>query len=495
MIVGIDFGTTNSLIAYVGKDLKPQIIVNERGSRITPSVVYFKNEKQVLVGELAKSQMLIRPDQTIFKVKRKMGTDHRYTIFKESYTPSEIGSLIFRKLKAYATDFLGKPVTKAVVTVPAYFDDNQRLAVLTSAQLAGIEVVKLFNEPTAAALAYDVKADGERMVLVLDFGGGTFDITLMKHREGLFEVIATGGSTSLGGTDFDQVISNWVIETIKQTRGIDLSKDPIAMQQVINHSERAKVDLSTVAETSVVIPYIATSSEGPVHVNLTISRDQFENLARSLLDESERLILSTVKEAGIKPDQVNVVVLAGGSSRMPAFKKIASKHFPKAQVMSEVNSDEVVALGAAVQAAIIEGRLKNIELKDILPHSLGVLDDDGQFVPIIERGTAYPELSTRMFTNSRDNQSDVTIKVLQKRENQFIELGDFQFISSKIWQKGEANIAVSFQINNNGVLDVSAEDVDSGEVQDLRIMNGLVGVRDVEIQPRREELEKRLQVL
>lgn len=493
MIIGIDFGTTNTLVAYVDKSLRPQIIINERGSRITPTVVHFKNEKQVLVGELAKSQALIKPMQTILRVKRDMGTDKVYRIFNSTFTPSEIASFVFRKCKMFASEFLGEPVKKAVVTVPAYFDDNQRQAVAMAARLAGLEVVKLLNEPTAAALAYEAQDKIERIILVLDFGGGTFDITLMSYSEGVYEVLSTGGSTALGGSDFDDVLCKWVLETVKNERSVDLSKDPIALQQIYRHVEQAKIDLSSVLETSIVIPYVALSPEfGPIHINIALSREQFEHLTRSLILRAEELIEKVLIDANVHPDQVDYVIFSGGTSRMPAFKDLVAKMFPDSKKLSEINPDEVVAIGAAKMAAILEGRLRNIELKDILPHSLGVLDDDDQFVPIIERGTIYPCVETKLFTNTRDDQNSVIIKVLQKREDDLVELGDFVLTSQKVWRKGEADIAVSFEITHDGVLNVTAEEINTGEVQSVTIAGQFASIRLASPDP--VELEKLEQI-
>jgi len=478
MIVGIDFGTTNSLVAYVDKTLRPEIIVNERGARLTPSVVYFKNDRQVLVGELARSQALARPEQTILRVKRKMGTGHRYLVFGQQYTPSEIGSFVFRKLKQYASSFLGEEVKKAVVTVPAYFDDNQRQGVLRAARLGGIEVVKLLNEPTAAALAYGVYEKEEKFILVLDFGGGTFDITLMHYQEGLFEVVGTGGSTELGGSDFDAVLVRWVVETVFEERGVDLEKDPVAMHQIWNHAEKVKIDLSSVYEASIILPYLALTEQGPVHVHFTLSRQQFERLTAHLFRQAFALIETTLSEAGIVPSQVNVVILSGGASRMPFFREKVCSMFPGAEIRAEVNPDEVVALGAAIHAAMLEGRLNHVELRDILPHSLGIRDDDGCFVPVIERGTAYPAVVTRMFTNTQDDQNRVTVEVLQEREAELLRLGYFHFFSSKKWKKEEARIAISFIVNSNGVLEVVAEDTDTGETGMLTITGGIFGVTE-----------------
>ncbi|MGC8779052.1 MAG: Hsp70 family protein, partial [Candidatus Caldatribacteriaceae bacterium] len=427
---------------------------------------------------LARSQALARPEQTILRVKRRMGTGHRYCVFGRQYTPSEIGSLIFRKLKQYASSFLGEEVQKAVVTVPAYFDDNQRQGVLRAAHLGGIEVVKLLNEPTAAALAYGVSEKEKKLILVLDFGGGTFDITLMNYQEGLFEVVGTGGSTELGGSDFDAVLVRWVVEAVREERGVDLEKDPVAMYQIWSHAEKIKIDLSSVHEASIILPYLALTESGPVHVHFALSRRQFERLTAHLFQQAFALIEKTLGEASIDPAQVNVVILSGGSSRMPFFRERVCSMFPQAEIRAEVNPDEVVALGAAVHAAMLEGRLNHVELRDILPHSLGVLDDDERFVPVIERGTVYPAVVTRMFTNTQDDQDQVTVEVLQERGSELLRLGHFHFFSPKKWKKEEARLAISFIVNGNGILEVVAEDTDTGETGMLTITGGIFGVAE-----------------
>ncbi|MCD6238407.1 MAG: molecular chaperone DnaK [Thermotoga sp.] len=476
MIMGIDFGTTNSLGAYIDKSKKPEVIINERGMRLTPSIVFFKNPQEAVIGELARSQMLVRPGQTIFRVKRKMGTRHIYKIFDREYTPSEVGSLILRKIKKYTSEYLDKEVKKAVITVPAYFDDNQRQAVLQAAKLADIEIMKLLNEPTAAALAYQLYSRDTGTILVLDLGGGTFDITLMRCTKGLFEVLTTGGSTELGGADFDNILAKWVIETMKEKDNVDLSKDPIALQQIYNCIERTKVDLSTTTESTVVIPYIAMNKDGPIHVNLEISRERFENLTDDLFQKAKQLVISTLNEIEFDPDDVDIVVFAGGATRMPRFREEMGKIFKRSEIKTDINPDEVVALGAAVQAAIIEGRIKHVELKDILPHNLGILDDEGRFVPIIERGKVYPTVSTKIFTNTQDEQNTANIEILQERSDRIVSLGNFQFKSKSKWKKGEANIAVSFNIDGNGVLNVSAEDIDTHEAEEVIISNGILSL-------------------
>lgn len=489
MIVGIDLGTTNSLVAWVNKEGKPEIIVNERGSRLTPSVVHFKNEKQVVVGELARSQMFLYPEQTVVRVKRKMGLPFRYTIFGREYTSSEISGLILRKLKSYAEAYLGKSVDRAVITVPAYFDDNQRQATLKAAQLAGITVMKLLNEPTAAALAYNLHAKKESNLLVLDFGGGTFDISLIHFSQGLFEVVATGGSTELGGSDIDDALVQYVVDTVKETEGVDLSQDPVALQQVYFHVERAKIDLSTVQETTVVIPYIALSEKGPVHVRLPISRERLNNLCSHVFKEIERLIEETLERAHVSKEWVQTVIFVGGSSRIPHFRKVVEGIFsgPSVSFCDNLNPDEVVALGAAIQAGIFEGKVREVELRDVLPHSLGILDDEGVFIPILERGTVYPATSSRLFTNARDDQEEVIIEVLQERDgNQLVSLGNFCFQSGRRWKKGEANLEVVFSLDGSGVLNVSAVDVDTGKVEQATIVGGLWrGEQETDFQERR----------
>ena len=478
MIVGIDLGTTNSLVAWITREGRPEIIINERGSRLTPSVVYFKNERQVIVGELARSQMLLYPQQTVVRVKRKMGTPFRYSIFGREYTPSEISGLILRKLKNYAEAYLGREVDQAVITVPAYFDDNQRQATIRAAYLAGMTPVKLLNEPTAAALAYNLHASGENNLLVLDFGGGTFDISLMHFSEGLFEVMATGGSTELGGSDIDDILVRYVVDAVKEAEGIDLSQDPVALQQVYFHVERAKIDLSTVQETTIVIPYIALSERGPVHVRLPLSRERMNNLCAQIFERVESLIEETIERAHLTKDWVQTIVFVGGSSRIPRFREVVQRLFQGIPVTfcDSLNPDEVVALGAAIQAGIIEGRIREVELRDILPHSLGVLDDQGNFVPILERGTVYPAVASRLFTNTRDDQEEAIVEVLQERDGgRLISLGNFCFRSERKWKRGEANLEVVFHLDESGVLNVSAVDLDTGRTEEATITGGLWG--------------------
>ncbi len=471
MIVGIDFGTTNSLVA-LQTERGPEAAVNERGARLTPSVVHFRGEAEVLVGETAAAQRLIAPDRTILRVKRRMGTADRYEILGRSLSPSDVGCLIFRKLRAYAGDYLKAPVERAVVTVPAYFDDAQRQGVLAAARAAGLQVVKLLNEPTAAALAYRVPQGAERILVVLDLGGGTFDITVLRATEALFEVLAVGGCTELGGADFDDLLLRWAQEEVRSRSGVDLSADPVARQQLLFAAERAKTDLSSVRETAILLPYIAQVEGRPIHVNLPLNRDLFERLAEPLFLRCRALAEETLAQAGIGPEAADLVIFSGGASRMPRFRREMEALFPGAQVLGGINPDEVVALGAAVCAAAMEGRGPRVELRDALPHDLGIRDDEGEFVPLLERGTIYPAATARMFTNARDGQEEVTVAVQQRRADRTVDLGDFRFRSNQVWRRGEANLAVSFAIDMNGCLEVSAEDVDTGEARTAVIDGG-----------------------
>jgi len=474
VIVGIDLGTTNSLVAYINREGKPEIIVNERGSRLTPSAVYFKSDREVLVGELARSQMVLKADRTVCYIKRHMGSDYRVNISGREYTPPEISGLVLRKLVQYAEKHLGQPVEAAVVTVPAYFNDNQRQATLQAGRLAGLKILKLLNEPTAAALAYGLQSGSHEHVLVLDIGGGTFDITLMENDGGACRVVAVGGCTTLGGVDFDNRLIRHILDTFRETHGIDLSADKVACQQVQIHAERARIDLSTVNECSVLIPYITMGTNGPVHLNQTIRREEFEHIASDLFGEIESLITQTLAKAGVGPDWVDVVVLAGGASRMPGFQQVVRKVFGDVEVKNDINPDEVVALGAAVQAGILAGEIDDIDFYDVTSHTLGVEDDTGEFVPVIPANTLYPVTRSRLFTTVEDDQEEVIIHILQRDELQPeasapVSLGRFHLSGIKKAPAGVPNIEVTFAIDRNGVLNVSARDTDTGIANQVEI--------------------------
>lgn len=474
-VVGIDLGTTNSLVAYINREGRPEIIINERGSRLTPSVVYFKNDQEVLVGEMARSQALLQADRTVAHIKRQMGTNYQVSINQRGYSPVEISALILRKLRNYAEKYLESPLEGAVVTVPAYFNDNQRQATFMAGELAGIKILKLLNEPTAAALAYAAELEKNEHIVVLDIGGGTFDITLMDYEDGVCRVRSTGGSSSLGGIDFDRRLERHILDSFLQQTGIDLNDDPVAMQQIIINAEKAKVDLSTVNECTVLIPYLRMSPTGPVHLNQLIQRQEFNHLCRDLLDEVESLIGQTLERAGLPREWVEVVVLAGGASRMPGFYERVTALFPEARVKAHINPDEVVALGAALQAGMLSGEILDVELHDVTSHTLGLEDDQGEFIPIIQANTPYPVVDSQLFTTVEDNQPEVMIHIMQRDEMAesseagHISLGKFHLAGIMPAPGGEPNIDVSFEIDRNGILRVSAVDIDSGIMNEIHI--------------------------
>lgn len=475
MIVGIDLGTTNSLVACINQENRPEIIINERGNRLTPSAVYFKNENEVLVGELARSQLILKADQTISCIKRFMGTDYECSISDRNYNPSEISALILRKLVKYAEAQLGQTIDNAVVTVPAYFNDNQRQATMAAGQLAGLNIVKLLNEPTAAALAYGANLDHSAHILVLDIGGGTFDITLMEHSDNICQVVCTGGSTTLGGVDFDNRLAQYILTNFMETTGLDLINDPVARQQIQINAEKAKIDLSTINECSILIPYIAMSDNGPVHLNQAVGRDEFNHLCRDLYAEIKSLIEQTMIRAGVDKKWVEVVVLAGGASRMPGFQECVTGLLGEIEIHCEINPDEVVALGAALEAGMLSGQIDDIELHDVTSHTLGVEDNGGEFVVLIPANTPYPVVKSNLFTTVQDNQEEVIIHILQRDElsepgtSSSVSLGRFHLEGINLGKAGEPNIDVTFTIDRNGVLNVSALDLDTGINNQIQI--------------------------
>ena len=487
-IVGIDLGTTNSLVSYI-RDGVPRIIPNERGSRITPSVVSFKEDGRVLVGETAKNQAVLNGERTVSNVKLSMGKDRAYEIDGKRYTPVEISSLILEALKGYAERYLETEVREALITVPAYFDDRQRDDTLKAAELAGLQVRKLLNEPTAAALAHGFGKEEESRLLVLDLGGGTLDVTLMEYRNGVFKVRGVGGAPSLGGTDFDRVIVDCVLKDFESTYGLDLRRDPIAYQQLVLHAEKAKIDLSSASETRITIPYITVTEKGPIHLNAPFSRQALEALAAPILDEIRERMLLTFRQAGLDPDWVREVILVGGSTRLPAVEALVKEVvrpsrggngsgetleslFPHGRLKREIHADEAVALGAGILGGVMEGSLAGVVFHDITAHDLGVEDDGSRFVGVLPRGSVYPVKVSRLFTTTRDYQEEVRIHVLQQvgmGEESFVSLGWFRLKMPGDKKKGEPSVDVTFSIDTNGILDVSAVDLDSGEAGEIRI--------------------------
>ncbi len=488
-IIGIDLGTSNSSAAYI-KEKKPEIIINERGERLTPSVVSFKNKREVLVGELAKNRSVMEADYTISHVKRDMGTSKRYSIANREYTPVEISALILRKIKQYTEKFLGKRVYDAVITVPAYFNDNQRQATLKAGKLAGLNVLKLLNEPVAAALAYYLNRNGEERILVVDFGGGTLDITLMEYSENVFKVTATGGSTSLGGVNIDQLLAKYITEEFEKQHSIDLHNDPIAYQQILLNAERAKIDLSTTEETKIFIPYITATQKGSIHLEQYITRRQFNNLISPILSELKDHLTSLFKKSSLPYSWVTSLIFAGGSTRIPAVQDVVIKTLTSGKgknnfrIYRDINPDEVVALGAGVLAGILSGDIEEVQFYDITSHDLGVEDNEGNFVPIIPAGINYPTESSKFFTTTEDNQDKVTIHVIQREQNDnsIISLGRFILKGIKRAKAGQPNIDVTFSIDKHGILNVSALDVDTGEYNEIAISG-----RDWLVESDREE--------
>ncbi len=479
MIVGIDLGTTNSLVAFINREGKAEIIINERGGRLTPSVVYFKNEQEVLVGEVARNQALLKAGQTVSSIKRHMGSDFQVEISGRTYSAVEISALILRKLTDYAKEYLGQEIEAAVVTVPAYFNDNQRQATYMAGELAGLKILQLLNEPTAAALAYASEQADKEHILVLDIGGGTFDITLMEYEKGLCRVKATGGSSSLGGMDFDQRLAEYIVQSFQEANAIDLCGDMVAMQQIYINVEKAKLDLSTVKECSVLIPYISMGATGPLHINQLLQREQFNHLCRDLYQEIKELIGQTLERAEVAEKWVDVVVFAGGSSRMPGFRELVAEIFPTAAIRTEINPDEVVALGAALRAGMLSGQVNDVKLFDVTSHTLGIEDHEGKFIPLIAANTPYPTVESKLFTTVEDKQEEVIIHILQRDEmsdvdgsEDYISLGKFHLSGIRKAAVGEANIDVTFAIDRNGILHVSAMDIDTGIQNEIEI-NGV----------------------
>jgi len=480
IILGIDFGTTNSLVSFI-KNKKPEIIVNERGSRTTPSVVNFKNNSTVLVGELAKNQQIVNYDTTITNVKIHLGENISFNIMKRNYSPVEVSALIFRKIKMYAEKYFGFQIHEAVVTVPAYFNDNQRQATMKAGKLAGFQILKLLNEPIAASLAYCIGKELDDHLMVFDLGGGTLDITLMEYNNNIFKVLATGGSTSIGGNNFDRELCDFIVEQFKKETSIDLKNDPIAYQQVLIQSEKAKIDLSSVDETRIFIPYITISEKGPIHLDFTITRETFERIIDKYLNKIKKLIKSTIKEASINPQWLKSIIFAGGSTRIPIVEQTVIKTLKgltnnEIKVYRDINPEEVVAEGAAVLAGILSEEIDEIKFFDITSHDLGIEDDSGNFITIIPKGSNFPCEKVKLFTTTKDNQREVTIHILQSgingNNNKYVSLGRFKLQDIQKAKAGEPNIDVTFSIDKHEILNVSALNLDTGNEEKI-IISGI----------------------
>ena len=470
--IGIDLGTTNSVVAVM-EGGKPTVIANAEGSRTTPSIVGFSKTGERLVGQLAKRQAIVNPDKTIASIKRHMGENYKVNIEGKDYTPQEISSMILRKLADDASNYLGEKVTSAVITVPAYFNDAQRQATKDAGKIAGLDVLRIVNEPTAAALAYGLEKEKAEKVLVFDLGGGTFDVSVLEIGDGVHEVLSTSGDTHLGGDDFDQKVMDWICEEFKKQEGIDLKGDKQAMQRVKEAAEKAKCELSSVFETNINLPFITADANGPKHLDLSLTRAKFEELCYDLLERCKKPVEQAIQDAGISKSEINEVVLVGGSSRIPAVQKLVKDYTGKEPNQS-VNPDEVVAVGAAIQAGVLAGEVKDIVLLDVTPLTLGIETLGGVMTPLVPRNTTIPVSKSQVFSTAENNQTAVDIQVLQgerpmARDNK--SLGMFRLEGIAPAMRGIPQIEVTFDIDANGIVNVSAKDKATNKEQKITITN------------------------
>jgi molecular chaperone DnaK len=470
-IVGIDLGTTNSVVATL-EGGEPVVIPNSEGSRTTPSVVGFNRNGERIVGAAAKRQAVVNPERTFLSIKRKMGTSERVSVDGKSYTPEEISAMILQKLKKDAEDYLGEPITEAVITVPAYFNDAQRTATKNAGEIAGLKVLRIINEPTAAALAYGLDKKSNETILVFDLGGGTFDVSILEVGDGVFEVKSTAGDTHLGGDDWDLRIVDYVVSEFKKEQGIDLSKDRQAMQRIREAAEKAKIELSNVTQTTISLPFISATSDGPVHLELPLTRARFEDMTRDLLERCVKPFNQALSDAKITASQLDEIVLVGGSTRMPMVQELVKRLGGGKEPNKGVNPDEVVAVGAAIQAGVLSGSVKDVVLLDVTPLSLGIETLGGVFTKLIERNTTIPTRKSEIFSTAEDGQTSVHVKVYQgEREiaahNKL--LGDFNLQGIPPAPRGVPQIEVTFDIDANGIVNVSAKDVATGKSQSITI--------------------------
>jgi len=490
-VVGIDLGTTNSCVAVM-EGGEPKVIPNSEGGRVTPSAVHFAKTGERIVGAPAKRQAVVHPDRTVLSIKRKMGSDYRFTVDGKSYTPQEISAMILQKLRRDAEAYLGEPVTQAVITVPAYFEEPQKRATRDAGVIAGLEVLRIINEPTAAALAYGLdKMEKDQLIMVYDLGGGTFDVSLLEIGQGVVEVKATAGDNHLGGDDFDNRIVDWLAENFMREHGIDLRKDPRALQRLKEAAEKAKIELSSSSQTDISLPFITADAEGPKHLDATLTRAKFEELIYDLLERTVGPVNQVLADAKVSADQIDQVILVGGSTRIPAVQELVRKLTGK-EPNKSVNPDEAVAIGAAIQAAVLKGEVKDVLLLDVIPLSLGIETLGGVFTKLIDRNTTIPTKRSEIFTTAADNQTTVEIHVLQGEREMAAynkSLGRFHLVGIPPAPRGVPQIEVTFDIDANGILNVTAKDLATGKQQAITI-TGSTNLSEEEINRMVQEAER-----